>query len=511
MTLDFSKSARTSALLSLSIATCMSLSTAMNEAHADAPQYSLTIYSSAQPGQLTPESLQNYGQALPGYALVRDRRELKLPDGSGEVRFSDVATRIDPTTVSFASLTDPAGTRVIEQNYQFDLVDGQKLLERYIGEKVTVDQVQGEKFERISGTLLSASNGLILMKDSGEVVTLNQYTNIQFPSLPGGLITRPTLVWLVDARKGGTHDAVVSYQTQGLTWWSDYNVTLGGGADDCRMDMAAWVTIVNQSGGSFPETQLKLVAGEVNRAPVPMAAPAPVMMKTMRVAEAASDGFQESSLFEYHLYTLGRRTDLPNNSTKQLELFPAVKAVRCKRELVFTAGPGPWRWYGSPVTDQGFGATQEGKVGAYLEFKNDQANGLGIALPAGRVRVNQASKTDGSLEFIGEDLIKHTPRNENLRIKLGDSFDVVGERKQTDYKIDVNAKWIEESFEVSVRNRKQEAATIIAREYLYRWSGWTIKSASRDYTKRDAETIDFPLNIPADGEAKFNYTVRYTW
>ena len=127
------------------------------------------------------------------------------------------------------------------------------------------------------------------------------------------------------------------------------------------------------------------------------------------------------------------------------------------------------------------------------------------------MRVNQASKTDGSLEFIGEDLIKHTPRNENLRIKLGDSFDVVGERKQTDYKIDVNAKWIEESFEVSVRNRKQEAATIIAREYLYRWSGWTIKSASRDYTKRDAETIDFPLNIPADGEAKFSYTVRYTW
>jgi hypothetical protein len=499
-----------SSLLSLSIATCMSLTATMNDANAAAPQYSLTIYSSAQPGQLSPESLQNYGTALPGYALVRDRRPLTLPNGSGEVRFTDVATRIDPTTVSFASLTDPSGTRVVEQNYQFDLVDGQKLLQRYVGETVTVDQVQGEKFERIGGKLLSASNGLILMKDSGEVVTLNYYTNIQFPSLPGGLITRPTLVWLVNAKKGGEHDAMVSYQTQGLTWWSDYNVTLGGTADDCRMDLAAWVTIVNQSGGSFPATQLKLVAGEVNRAPAAPMAPAP-QLKTMRVAEAmANDGFQESSLFEYHLYTLGRRTDLPNNSTKQLELFPAANAIRCKRELVFTAGPGPWRWYGTPVTDQGFGATQPGKVGAYLEFKNEQSNGLGIPLPAGRVRVNQAS-VDGSLEFIGEDLIKHTPRNETLRIKLGESFDVVGERKQTDFKVDTNAKWIEESFEVSVRNRKKEAATVVAREYLYRWSGWTIKAASREYVKRDAETIDFPLNIPADGEAKFSYTVRYTW
>jgi len=500
-----------SSLSLLALAPCISLSLPMNPAHAQAPQYSLTIYSSAQPGQLSPEALQNYGQALPGYALVRDRRALSLPDGTGEVRFTDVATRIDPTTVSFASLTDPAGTRVIEQNYQFDLVDGQKLLQRYIGETVTVDQVQGDKFERISGKLLSASNGLILMKDSGEVVTLNQYTNIQFPSLPGGLITKPTLVWLVNAKRGGTHDAVVSYQTQGLTWWSDYNVTLGSNAEDCRMDLAAWVTIVNQSGGSFPATQLKLVAGEVNRAPAAPMAAAP-MMKTMAVAETqAQDGFQESSLFEYHLYTLGRRTDLPNNSTKQLELFPAAIGTQCKRELVFTAGPGPWRWYGTPVTDQGFGATQPGKVGAYLEFKNDQANGLGIPLPAGRVRVNQASKADGSLEFIGEDLIKHTPRNENLRIKLGESFDVVGDRKQTDFKVDVDAKWIEESFEISVRNRKQEATTVVAREYLYRWSGWTIKSASRDYVKRDAETIDFPLTIPADGEAKFNYTVRYTW
>ena len=475
------------------------------------PEYALTIYSSAQPGQLNPESLHNYGAALPGYALVRDRRTLRLTKGNGEVRFSDVAKRIDPTTVSFASLTDPQGTRVIEQNYQFDLVDGQKLLQRYIGETVSVDQVQGQNFERVVGKLLSASNGLILMKESGEVLTLNGYTNIQFPSLPGGLITRPTLVWLVAAQQGGDHDAQVSYQTQGMTWWSDYNITLAGSADNCQMDLSSWVTIVNQSGGSFPGTRLKLVAGEVNRAPAAAPQAVGMMMKSARAEVAEADGFQESALFEYHLYSLGRKTDLPNNSTKQLELFPMANQVACQRELVFTAGPGPWHYYGAPVTDQGFGATQTGSVGAYLEFKNETTNHLGLALPAGRVRVNQANRQDGSLEFIGEDLIKHTPRNETLRIKLGESFDVVGERKQTNFRVDSNAKWIEESFEISVRNRKPEAATVIAREYLYRWSQWAITSTSGKYQKRDAETIDFPLTIAANGEAKFSYTVRYTW
>lgn len=498
------------ALLAAAIPTLFGAAAMMNQSAA-APQYTLTIYSSAQPGQLNPQTLAQYGQAVPGYALVRDRRELPIPQGTGEVRFSDVATRIDPSTVSFASLTDPAGTRVIEQNYQFDLVDGQKLLQRYIGQKISVDQAQADRFERVVGTLLSASNGLILQKDNGEVLTLSQYTNIQFPALPGGLITRPTLVWLLSAKQGGKHDVAVSYQTQGMTWWSDYNITLADNSDDCKMDLAAWVTIVNQSGASFPGTTLKLVAGEVNRAPAAPARNMRYMAKTMVSEVDADQGFQESQLFEYHLYTLGRPTDLPQNSTKQLELFPASTGVNCRRELVFTAGPGPWRYYGSPITDQGFAASQPGKVGAWLEFKNEKTNGLGMPLPAGRIRVNQANRADGSLEFIGEDLIQHTPRNETLRIKLGDSFDVVGDRKQTDFRVDGNARWIEETFEISVRNRKQEAVTLVAREYLYRWSQWSLTAASAKYQKRDAETVDFPLTIKADGEAKFSYTVRYTW
>lgn len=493
-------------LLALGIAAAMTTATA-----ADAPDYSLTIYSSSQPGQINTENLANFGAALPGYALVRDGRKMSLEAGNGVLRFTDVAKRIDATTVAFESLTDPAGTRVVEQNYQFDLVNRDKLLERYVGAPITVEQQRGDNLERIGGVLLSAAEGsLILQRDSGEVVTINSYSNVLFPSLPGGLITRPTLVWLVNAKRGGSHDTRVSYQTQGMTWWSDYNVTLRESGDACDMDLSAWVTIVNQSGASYAQAQLKLVAGEVNRAP---AAPPParMMLKTMAAAAPAEDaGFQESSLFEYHLYTLGRRSDLPDNSTKQLELFPVASKASCSKQLVFAATPQPWSYWSAPIQDQGYGATTQGTVGAFLEFENKEANRLGMALPAGRVRVNQAS-ADGTLEFIGEDVIKHTPRNETLRIKLGNAFDVVGERKQVAYSIDTTARTIDESIEITLRNRKKTAARVVAREYLYRWSGWSITAKNRDFVKRDASTVDFALDIPADGEARVTYTVRYTW
>ena len=494
--------------LFFAMATLMTSASAM----ADSPDYSMTIYSSAQPGQISTDRLANYGGTLPGYALVRDGRKMTLESGNGVLRFTDVAKRIDPTTVAFESLTDPAGTRVVEQNYQYDLVSSEKLLERYVGEKITVEQLKGNEVERISGILLSAQGGsLILQRDSGEVLSLSNYSNVSFPSLPGGLITKPTLVWLVNAKQAGTHNTRVSYQTQGMTWWADYNISLREKGDECAMDLSSWVTIVNQSGGSYPAAQLKLVAGEVNRAP---SAPQNngIMMKAARapVAQEADQGFSESSLFEYHLYTLGRRSDLPDNSTKQLELFPMAMNVACKKQLVFTAAPQPWSYWAQPIADQGYGATSTGTVGAYLEFDNKEANQLGVPLPAGRMRVNQAS-VDGTLEFIGEDVIKHTPRNEAVRIKLGNSFDIVGERRQTGFTMDSAGKTIDETFEISVRNRKKTAATVVVREYLYRWSTWKITAKNHDFDKRDAQTIDFPLSIPADGEAKLTYSVRYTW
>ncbi|HRQ63411.1 MAG TPA: hypothetical protein PKZ76_00860 [Xanthomonadaceae bacterium] len=478
-------------------------------ATAEDPDFSLTVYSSAQPGQIDIQRLAQYGDNLPGYALVRDERTMSLARGRQELRFSDVAARMDPTTVGFLSLTDGAGTRVIEQNYQYDLVSGSKLLERYLGETIRVEQVRGDSLERLSGELLSAQNGITLKLDSGEIATLTSWSAIRYPSLPGGLITKPTLVWLVDAARAGNHKVRVSYQAQGLTWWSDYNVVMDE-SQGCRMDMGAWITLVNQSGGSFPNAQLQLVAGEVRRAPAaPQAYPMRVRAE-LAAAPMVDDGFQQSELFEYHLYTLGRRTDLPNNATKQIELFPTATGATCSKQLVFTASPEVRTFWGGPNTQQGFAATRRGEVGAFLEFENREDNRLGMPLPAGRVRVNQMSK-DGSLEFIGEDVIRHTPRNEKLSLKLGTAFDIVGERRQTDFRVDSKARWIEESFEVEVRNRKKEAARVVVREYLYRWSNWTIRSESMKYVKRDAQTIDFPVDIPADGEVKVTYTVRYTW
>lgn len=482
--------------------------TATSAAAADSPDYALTVYSAAAPGTLSTERLADYGDRLPGYGVVSDRRTLQIDRGTSELRFADVARRIDPTTVSFGSLTDPAGTRVLEQNYQYDLVSQQKLLQRYLGETLTVEQVRGDSIETVSGSLLSADGGLILARADGSVVTLNNWSSVQFPALPGGLISKPTLVWKLDAARGGAHQTQVSYQTQGMTWWTDYNVTLHDEGGRCRMDLAAWVSLVNQSGGSYPNARLKLVAGDVNRAP---SAPAqPKYLQRAMVAEASMDaGFVESELFEYHLYTLGRRTDLPDNSVKQLELFPAVTAADCRRELVFTASPMYQPW-GQAMTDQGFGATQSGEAGAFVEFANTEANRLGMPLPGGRVRVSQAAG-DGALEFIGEDLIKHTARGETLRLKLGTAFDISGERRQVDFAYDEKARTITETIEVEVRNGKKSPAEVTLREYLYRWSGWTISANSQAFDKRDAQTVDFKLRIPADGKSTVRYTVTYRW
>ena len=490
--------------------TLLALSLAVPFAAGAEADFSLTVYSSAQPGQIDTARLADYGDRLPGYALVRDRRSMRLERGTSTLRFTDVAARMDPTTVSFASKTDPQGTRVIEQAYQYDLVSSAKLLQRFIGERISVDRPLGEGTESISGTLLSADGGLTLALANGEIASLNSWSAVRFPSLPGGLITRPTLVWSVSAERAGAHEVQVAYQASGLTWWADYNATLDE-RRGCRLDLGAWVTLVNQSGGSFPNAELKLVAGEVNRAPVP--APKAMLARGQALAmEAVADeGFSESGLFEYHLYTLGRRTDLPDNATKQIELFPVAREVACSKQLVFTAAP-QYNAYGrGPQVSQGFAASSEGEVGAFIEFENRKENSLGMALPAGRVRVNQANSVDGSLEFIGEDVIGHTPRNEKLTLKLGKSFDVVGERRQTDFRVDTEAKWLEESFEISVRNRKEAAVDLVVREYAYRWSQWSLKHQSHASNKRDAQTFDFPLSVPADGEIKVRYTIRYSW
>jgi len=475
----------------------------------------LTIYSTAQPGAIPPELYRNggRGQAVPGYAVVRQERELTFTRGRNNVRFADVAAFIDPTTVMFESLTDPAGTSVVEQNFQFDLVSHEKLLQKYIDQTVKVDQVRGNSVESFSGTLLSTSGGMILKRDDGSVQMLPSNTGVTLPSLPGGLITRPTLVWDISAQKAGAHRTRVSYQTTGITWWADYNLTYseGANANACKLDVGAWVSIVNQSGASYPEAKLKLIAGDVQRAQAQGRVYNAPAAKAM-ARDEASAGFAEKAFFEYHLYTLGRPTTLPDNSTKQIELFPAARNVPCEKTLVYYGlAPGYYGYGASPYTDRNFGTQSNKKVDVYLGFKNAQENNMGMPLPSGRIRVSKMDSADRTLEFIGEDVIDHTPKNEKVLIKLGSAFDVVGERRQVDFKIDTSRKTMSEEIEVKLRNQKKEAVNVIVKENLYRWTNWQITAHTHDFEKQDARTIHFPVRIAAGGEAVVRYTVQYTW
>jgi hypothetical protein len=485
---------------------------------AEGDETAITIYSSAAPGAIPPDLYRPIpgagvpdAMSVPGYAMVRHERPIRLENGRSTLKFTDVAALIDPTTVTFTSLTEPR-TRVVEQNFQFDLVSTQKLLLKYIDKPITVERTVGNQSQTVSGTLLSSLDGLVLKTQDGGIQTIPSYTSVRFPELPGGLNTRPTLVWDVQSPSAGEQRARVTYQTGGITWWADYNLIFkeGKDANSGALDLSAWVSIINQSGATYPDTRLKLIAGDVNR--VQATQPQVMMMRRqMEAADAAAPGFEEKAFSEFHLYTLGRRTTLPNNSTKQIELFDQAKQIPAKKMLVYYGlNVGPYV-FPNPMTDRNFGIESNKKVDVYLQFTNDKQFGLGVPLPSGRMRVSQLDAADGTLEFVGEDSIDHTPKDETVRVKLGSAFDVVGERRQTAYSVDSNARWIEESVEIKLRNHKDQPVEVIVKENLYRWSNWTVLSKSHDFTKEDARTIHFPVKVAKDGETVVKYRVRYTW
>jgi hypothetical protein len=271
------------------------------------------------------------------------------------------------------------------------------------------------------------------------------------------------------------------------------------------------VSIINQSGATYSNARLKLIAGDVNRVQPEMdtGMRREVLMKAA-VAAPNVEGFTQKDFFEFHLYTLGRQTTLPNNSTKQIELFDQAKQIPAKKVLLYYGALNPYL-YDSPYTDRNMGVAMNKKVDVYLEFRNDKQFGLGVPLPAGRLRVSQLDKADSSLEFIGEDKIDHTPKDETVRVKLGSAFDVVGERSQVDFAIDTKARVMEEEIEVKLRNHKAQPVDVVVKENLYRWSKWTIVTKTHNFTKEDARTIGFPVKVPKDGEVVVRYRVRYTW
>ncbi len=484
---------------------------------------SLTIYSSVQPGAVpadlyrpSPDSGNRYHpQRVPGYAIIKQVRPVELVDGRSTIRFSDVAAFIEPTTVAFESLTDPDGTHVLEQDFKFDLVSSSRLMERFLDREITLWQTVGDRVEAIRGTLLSTSGGVTLRSEDGTIRVVNGYSRVDYPELPGGLMTRPTLVWDIETGKPGIHSTRTTYETKGITWWADYNVVFAEGAHANAgvLDLGAWVSIVNKSGATYEDARLKLIAGDVHRAPQPAAMGGSIMaFSADRMRKAGAAGFQEKSFFEYHLYTLGRPTTIVDNSTKQLELFPTSRGVPCEKVMLYYGAPMPYyRAHGSPMTDRNFGTSSNKKVDVYLRFRNAEEVGLGIPFPSGRIRVSKLDPEDGSLEFIGEDVIDHTPKNEVVLIKMGSAFDVVGERKQTDFKVDSRAHWMRESFEIKIRNHKEESVKVLIKENLFRWGNWEITRKTHEFEKVDSRTVHFPVEVAADGEVTVHYTVKYTW
>lgn len=446
-----------------------------------------------------------YNQNL---GLVKDKRQVELKKGIQELNMDDVAARIDPTSVHFRSVTHPNSCFVLEQNFEYDLISREKLLQKYIGKEIELERRTGrygEKTETIKGELLATSGGTILK--SGEKILINPSGEIALPSLPGGLIMKPTLSWILQNETPGLHTIEVAYLTDGIKWTADYVIVTD--AKDEFMDLTGWVTIDNNSGATYENARLKLVAGDINRVSPPGTA-APARLDYARVQKAAAPQFEEKSFFEYHLYTLTRKTTVKDNETKQIE-FVASADVPVRKMFVYDGSSQKFYGYNEwSRANRNYGIQTQKKVYVMLEFLNTKKNNLGIPLPKGRIRVYKED-TDKSLEFIGEDNIEHTPKDEPVRIYLGDAFDVVGERVQTDFSIDTGSKWIKETIKITLKNHKESPVTVRAVEKLYRWSNWKINKKTADYEKLDSKTIEFKLDIPANSEKVAEYTVHYWW
>ena len=423
--------------------------------------------------------------------LVKDIREIALNEGVGELKFMDVASRIIPTSVSIRSLEDPRSLNILEQNYEYDLLNAEKLLDKYVGKQVKLytKNFYTESEEIAEATVLS-NNGTPIFKINDEI-TYGHPGRIIFPGVPDDLIAKPTLVWLLDNALP-EQKVEASYLTDGINWRADYVIILNDRDD--MSDLSGWVTIDNKSGTTYKNAKLKLVAGDINRAEPEYKLRDMVGRKAM--AARAEEQFVEDEFFEYHIYTLQRPSTIKNNQTKQISLVTA-DSIPVKKELVYHGAQYYYRsQYGHKISSQ--------KVGVFVEITNRKKHNLGIPLPKGTVRVYKNDK-EGSLQFVGEDAIDHTPKDEKIRIRLGDAFDVVGSRKQTDWRKKASDTY-EAEYEVSLRNHKKENVVVQVVEPIP--GDWTMLSSSHAYKKTEAFTAEFEIPVPKDEEVKVRYRVR---
>jgi hypothetical protein len=421
--------------------------------------------------------------------LVKDARRLRLPRGVIQLKFGEVAAKIMPQTVHIKSLSDPKRLQILEQNYEYDLLTPQKLLEKFVGKEITIlkDGVE------VPITILSVNQGIVY-KLGGRIFS-GQPHNLIFPSIPDTLISHPTLLWLLENHSTAPHQLEATYLTGGLSWRADYVAVLD--SKDKLLDLSGWVTLENQSGATYQNARLKLVAGDVNRV-IERRGAADAMRELSELsAKPAAAPFNEESFFEYHLYSLQRATTIKENQTKQVSLLSADR-VPITKQYVYRGSQQYFRSrLGSPVSNQ--------KIGVYVEIDNKKEQNLGMPLPKGVVRVYKADN-DGSLQFIGEDRIDHTPKDETIKIKMGDAFDIVGQRKQTDWR-KLADNLYEAAFEISLRNHKEDAVTVSVIEPML--ADWEILSSSHAHKKTDAHTAQFDLPVAKNGETKLQYRVRY--
>ena len=439
-------------------------------------------------------------------ALVKDTREVRLSKGEARLAFQEVSAQIRPETASLRNLTAPRDFWVAEQNFDFDLLTPQKLLEKYVGERVTVVHSvpkadgPGEREIREEATVLATNSGTVLQ--FADRIETSAPGRIIFPKVPANLRARPTLVISLHSGAERAQQLELSYLTGGLSWRADYVANLA--PDEKTLDLSGWVTLTNQSGAAYPNATLQLVAGDVNRARQRPERAMAMTEMAMSMKATAAPKMAEESLFEYHLYTLDRPTTLAVNQTKQVALLSA-SAVPVRKDYLLQ---GQSHYYSGSYGDLG----DRQKVGVYIEFDNKETSRLGMPLPKGILRVYKRD-SQGRAQFVGEDNIDHTPKNEVVRLKLGDAFDVTARRKQTDYKsLGRHGKFgsgHESAFQVELKNAKKEAVTVSLLEPLP--GDWEVLQESHPHTKATADAAKFQVTVPAEGSATLTYRVRVRW
>lgn len=429
-------------------------------------------------------------------ALVRETRTLDLDRaGEGTMRFMDVPSAINPRTVHLRGIGG-AGVSVLEQNYEYDLISPEKLLEKYVGKEVEVVEQADDLTTRVHrATLLSTAGGPVFR--IGDRIVLGQPGRVTLPDLPDDLVARPTLVWTLRAPRAGKQEVEASYLTDGMNWSADYVAVVN--ADDARADLTGWVTVENRSGATFENATLKLVAGDVRRITPPQFEQAKMMRAEIAMAAPEADAFREESFFEYHLYTLERPTTLKQNQTKQIRLL-AGSGIPLDKKLVLTGNPWAYRNKGGTLS-------RNEKCKVFLEFRNDAASGLGMPLPKGTVRVYKKDAS-GFEQFAGEDAIDHTPKDERVTLFVGEAFDVVADRVQTDWRA-LSPRESESSYTISIRNRKDEPATVTVREPV--GGEWKVITSSHPAKRVDAGTIEFEVPLRKGEEVDLTYRVNVRW